>query len=583
MIDDRQLITTLLAGDLISQSVLQQGLELAQRDDATLYDVLIAYDLLDERDIIATASEILNVPSVCLADLDIEPDTAHLLSADLATSNQSVPVEVIDEDGVETLKLAMVDPIDVMAMDEIASHIGIDIQPVLAGPSDVESAIAELYSSQDETNDADLNEADGDGDPHRGLMDFDDFAMTIEDSEDDVSDEDDEPLDLSGDEDIQLSGEFIIDDGEVAELDDDDVIELSDELLLDNDDVLDSDEEFEAEPALVDEPSGLEEDEDSWAAMFGDESDAESLDEDQVDEDAVDEQSSQGDAGTSSPPDSEDTANQTFIGTPANMELDEIVPDDESTDGEDSIEEFEIEELDAADDDGTEEVAQDAKPTRAMRDPDAHSSTPVGLGTRSNDGSSEDTKDGATKTSPKNGEKKKKSVVPKSIRDALKSATSRKKKKKKKEPKKPSPEKAPPSKSAAETQESQPLPEAKTREADSGSALARIEVKKVAVPAFKGAVEKRSDKGKEEKKEDTPKRPRQKTPKKNESPRAPETREISLSEMANLVGNKDNDDDAIEFPEGIDSEQLLRALIRLLLAKEVLSSDEVESLLQELV
>jgi hypothetical protein len=67
----------------------------------------------------------------------------------------------------------MVDPIDVLAMDEIATHTGIDIRPVLIGPSTIDEAIEDLYgiSSTDSTELADDVLSSFDDFDVQGMMD----------------------------------------------------------------------------------------------------------------------------------------------------------------------------------------------------------------------------------------------------------------------------------------------------------------------------------------------------------------------------------------------------------------------------
>ena len=585
MIDDTQLIQQLLASDLISQRLLQRGLELAQRDETPLYEVLIAYDLVDEKDVVATASEILNVPSVRLSEIDIDGDTAGLIPAELAINNQSVPVEVIEDDGVKILKLAMTDPIDVMAMDEIASHIGIDIQPVLAGPGDVQAAIDALYAGGgDSSNDDD------------GGVDFDDFAMELESAE-----EDDEPLDLYGDDDIQLSGEFIIDDAEVAQTDDD--VQLSGEFVIDDEQVdevdpsvfdlgddfsMDDVEDIEIDDALdLDDASSKADgdsgdsigDVDSWAAMFDDDAGKEKEDVpyvlDEIDED---------EEKTSPPPDDAQGGSKgTFLGTPADMSLGDLGIEEES-DNEEQPDPSKTVQPSA--DDPPEEQEEEDRPRIPLRKSGGHGATPVGFGTRNElpkieaaGGLDEETavRDDAD---PIVEEQKSKSAVPQGLRDALSNASQKKKKKKKKK---------------GQKKKGKP----KSADASGSAALGRIDVKKVAVPAFKGAVEKRSDKEREGKTDEgekkrprqpTPQvngkeeeRPRQPTPQVSKTPPANTTREISLSDMGSLIGgSKSGQQDSIELPGDVDLHQFVSALVKLLIARDVLTAEEVENLIEEL-
>ena len=149
MIDDAQLIPQLLAAGLVDQTRLQHGLRLAQRDAASLYDVLIFHKIVEERALVEIASRLLNVPCLHLDETAINVDMAHLVPAPIAQRSRTLPVRFVDDDGNRVLLLAMADPIDVMAMDEIASHTGVNIRPVLVGPADLRRALDDLYARAD--------------------------------------------------------------------------------------------------------------------------------------------------------------------------------------------------------------------------------------------------------------------------------------------------------------------------------------------------------------------------------------------------------------------------------------------------
>ena len=608
MIDDKQLITQLLASDLIDSQCLKQGLELAEEEQAPLYNVLLSHQLLDEQDVVATASDILNVPSIHLQEEELDQKVANLIPIDLALSSQTLPLEVIEDDGVEVLKLAMTDPIDVMAMDEIASHIGIDIRPVLAGPSDLKGAIDELYGNSDSDSD------------------------------------------------------------EVIELDeidfeDDEVIELADMELEDHDlglEVLD-DDDAGVMPELIDAPTNMVADEDSWAAMFDSAQQSESedsgegvvqdknaqsffsgalADDDDGADDAEDDSPAEvGEAQTVTYEQGQFDSNQTMLGAPVAMEelgLDsqddeEDEEDDENSDvqefdnshtqvgnpakmgldeafgksgralfsaeesnedpsAEDSSDDadfeslelseefYELDEDDAEADkqkvDNKEEIT-DEEATQQHRAPSTSRYTPAGIGARGINDEESEGDEAADATNETKKKKKGKSAVPKSIRAALRKASQRNEDKKKelKETKE---------KIAAPTglNKKQPTKD-KTDDSSDGSPLGRIEVKKVAVPTFKGAIEKRSDR---ERKENQ----RKKTPTNTDSPANPKTREISLSEMANLsreLNDQQSDPSSVEllqFPSEIDTDTLLRGLIQLLLAKDLISREDIDVLIDEL-
>lgn len=150
MIDDKKLITQLLGTDLIDPAGLKKGIEISEQQGVALYDVVIEQQLVDERSVVELASQILNVPCVHLDEHQLDEETARLIPAEVATNHNALPLKVLNENGQRVLQLAMTDPIDVMAMDEIAGHVDVDIRPVLAGPVDLKDAIDRVYGDDED-------------------------------------------------------------------------------------------------------------------------------------------------------------------------------------------------------------------------------------------------------------------------------------------------------------------------------------------------------------------------------------------------------------------------------------------------
>ncbi|MFU8803422.1 MAG: hypothetical protein ACNA8W_06410, partial [Bradymonadaceae bacterium] len=150
MIEDEQLIPQVLAAGLLDQDGLQKGLQFAKEGQSSLYYALIVHQLANEHDVVRVASEMLNVPSVSLRERDLDRAIAEMIPASLALRNRTLPLKMLEDGGKKVLLLAMADPIDVLAMDEIASHTGVNIRPVLVGPVDLDEALERLYKSPGE-------------------------------------------------------------------------------------------------------------------------------------------------------------------------------------------------------------------------------------------------------------------------------------------------------------------------------------------------------------------------------------------------------------------------------------------------
>lgn len=90
------------------------------------------------------AKEEPDIPFIDLSQESFDPKMASLLSRNLARKHRVVPVKV--ENGV--LYLAMHNPADFMAVEEVKMATGYPVMPMFATPSGVEHAIQELYGRQ---------------------------------------------------------------------------------------------------------------------------------------------------------------------------------------------------------------------------------------------------------------------------------------------------------------------------------------------------------------------------------------------------------------------------------------------------
>lgn len=145
MIDDSELAQGLLESGLVERDLL---MEVARHrtSERNLYHTLLDHQAIEERDLVRLAGKMLNVPTVRLERISIAPEVLDLVPASMANRNRVIPLSLEKEGETHRLVLGMTDPIDVLAMDEIATHTGIDIRPVLVGPTELEAALIKVYN-----------------------------------------------------------------------------------------------------------------------------------------------------------------------------------------------------------------------------------------------------------------------------------------------------------------------------------------------------------------------------------------------------------------------------------------------------
>jgi type IV pilus assembly protein PilB len=133
----KQLGQILIEQGLITPTQLEQALEEHRKTPKSLGRVLIDLKLIKEADLVRALAEQVGLEFVDLADYHIDPSSTMLLPDALARRYRAIPIG--ERDG--KLLVAMSDPANVYALDDIRTITNRDVQPVVATAADVEQAI----------------------------------------------------------------------------------------------------------------------------------------------------------------------------------------------------------------------------------------------------------------------------------------------------------------------------------------------------------------------------------------------------------------------------------------------------------
>jgi type IV pilus assembly protein PilB len=133
----------LVRENLITAQQLRDALDYQRDKGGRLGSNLVKLGFISDDVITAVLSRQYGVPSINLDLFHIEEETINLISQEVALKYTVLPISKVGA----TLTLAMADPTNVFAMDDIKFMTGLNIEPVIASETSIHAAIGRYYSS----------------------------------------------------------------------------------------------------------------------------------------------------------------------------------------------------------------------------------------------------------------------------------------------------------------------------------------------------------------------------------------------------------------------------------------------------
>src|SRR5919107_791567 len=133
----------LTKASLISQDQLKESLRVQKETGGKLGETLIKLGFVTEEDITECLSQQFGVPSINLQHFEIDASVIKLIPGDVARKYNILPV---NKTGA-TITIAMADPTNVFAMDDIKFMTGYNVEPVVASELGIKAAIDNYYGT----------------------------------------------------------------------------------------------------------------------------------------------------------------------------------------------------------------------------------------------------------------------------------------------------------------------------------------------------------------------------------------------------------------------------------------------------
>jgi len=147
--NDKELESLLLSQNILSQESLNKAIDEMRKLKRPLEKIIVEMKLLPRKTLYGTIAKHFGLNYASLENVLPNEQMAKIMPEALAVQTQSVPMRI--ESGI--LHLAMFEPSDLFAIDQIQMQTGLHIEAYLAASEDIEEARARIYAKRSQSED----------------------------------------------------------------------------------------------------------------------------------------------------------------------------------------------------------------------------------------------------------------------------------------------------------------------------------------------------------------------------------------------------------------------------------------------
>jgi len=137
------IIDMLLRAGLIDEEQSERALEYRRNESVKAYEALVKLEFITEDDLVEFLAREKGLPTVSLEEVDVDPDAVRLIPPQKATQFMCIPYSRVDS----TLHVAMADPTDWNAMEDLKFMTGLRVEVSIAKPSEIKKALDQFYDT----------------------------------------------------------------------------------------------------------------------------------------------------------------------------------------------------------------------------------------------------------------------------------------------------------------------------------------------------------------------------------------------------------------------------------------------------
>ena len=139
-----RLSQVLLKEKLVTEKDLKAAKAAQAKEGGSLAGALIKKDMVKEKDLMSVMSTAFNIPAINLSKYKIEKEHVSLIPEKMARQYKIIPICKLSN----TLIVAMADPLNVLAVDDVKTLTKLNIEQVLSTETDILTAIDKYYAAE---------------------------------------------------------------------------------------------------------------------------------------------------------------------------------------------------------------------------------------------------------------------------------------------------------------------------------------------------------------------------------------------------------------------------------------------------
>jgi len=140
-VNDQQIEQLLVEQGYVSSNAMKKACLIKQETGDRLLKILLSEGILQEKDFTNFQASHFHIPYISFSSIQLTPEMIELIPKKLAYQYHCIPISLVSN----LLTVAMVDPTNLIALDDLKEATQMKVVPIFSGASEIKNALDEYY------------------------------------------------------------------------------------------------------------------------------------------------------------------------------------------------------------------------------------------------------------------------------------------------------------------------------------------------------------------------------------------------------------------------------------------------------